>query len=93
MTPPDDIAAIAKGLNSYFGLRIVESPLLTIGPFEDWSDVRSPSRAARRRKKHRQRIRFYSKPDPKFYRIGDTITAHPASVAALRAYLEQHPHD
>lgn len=37
------------------GFLIIESPSMT-DAVEDWSRVRSPSRAARRRKKHRQNI-------------------------------------
>jgi len=65
-------------------LRFIESEHLTV-MVEDWSEVRSPSRAARRRKQgHPQRIKFRVVPDPKFYQVGDMITAHPATMRKLR---------
>ena len=72
------------------GVPIIESPVLVIGPFEDWSDVRSPGRAARRRRQgHRQRIRLYYKPDPNAYRLPNgTIAVHPETAALLRAATE-----
>jgi len=74
-------------LGDFGGLRIVESAALTIGPFEDWSAVRSPGRARRRRAKHPQRIRYYFKPDPQVYVMGDTVVMHPVTAAAVRKAL------
>lgn len=70
-------------------LRFVENDHLTIGPFEDWSQVRSPGRAARRRKQgHPQRIRFYYKPDPKLLKLPDgTVVGHPVTLQVLRQAL------
>ncbi len=72
---------------SYVGLQIIEAPAMVIGPFEDWSAVRSPGRARRRRRQgHPQRIRQYYKPDPKVLhdKVHGVIYAHPATVDALR---------
>lgn len=71
---------------SFGGLRLIESDLMVVGPFEDWSQVRSPGRARRRRGKHPQRIRFYYKPDPNVMhdRVHNTIIGHPATLAHLR---------
>lgn len=67
------------------GLRIVENDML-VKTSEDWSDVRSPGRARRRRAKHRQNIRIVGVPaDP--IQIGDTIFMHPATMASLRAEM------
>lgn len=86
MTDPQTIAS------KLTGFRIIESDLLVIGPFEDWSQVRSHGRAARRRKQgHRQRIRLYYKPDPNARQMGDTLIMHPATAAALRTHLEKEP--
>lgn len=73
------------------GLRIIENDLLTIGPFEDWSQVRSPGRARRRRKLgHPQRITYFHKPDPELKVMGDTIIGHPVTIAALlRSFGDQ----
>lgn len=70
-------------------MRVFENALLTIGPFEDWSGVRSPSRARRRRVQgHRQNIRYYHLPDPKLLKTPDGIFGHPATIAALREALK-----
>lgn len=72
------------------GIRILENKLMVIGPFEDWSDVRSHGRAARRRRQgHRQRIRVYYLPDPKFIQFGNTIVGHPDTVAGLMKRLAE----
>lgn len=73
------------------GLRIIESAQMVDGPFEDWSDVRAPSRAARRRKMgHKQRIRFFYKPKAALLKLPDgTIVGHPETVSQLRAYLKE----
>ncbi len=71
--------------------RIIENPLLTIPGPEDWSRVRSPSRARRRRRRgHRQNIVSTKLPDPKFYMLDDhTMTCHPVMAAKFRAALEE----
>lgn len=57
---------------------IIQNPNLVEGPFEDWSDVRSPGRAARRRKMgHPQRIRIYYTPSRKIVVLGNKIICHP----------------
>ncbi len=78
-------------LGMFGGLRLIETPLMTVGPFEDWSDVRSPGRARRRRAKHRQRIRFYHKPDPNVLhdKVNGVIYGHPATLQHLRARAHQ----
>lgn len=55
---------------------------------EDWSRVRSPGRARRRLKKHRQRIGRTFTPDPKWYVLEDrTLITHPANLGRLEAAL------
>lgn len=66
------------------GVRIIESDLLVDGPFEDWSQVRSHGRAARRRRKHPQRIRIYYTPSKTAYRTPDGIIMHPAMARELK---------
>jgi hypothetical protein len=73
------------------GVRITTSPHLTVGPFEDWSQVRSPSRAERRRRQgHAQRIRYYYKPSPDLLRLPDgSYVGHPETVARLRQMIAE----
>ncbi|GAB6842318.1 hypothetical protein HNR00_003527 [Methylorubrum rhodinum] len=66
------------------GLRIVEDPHMT-NTVEDWSQVRSPSRAARRRRQgHRQRIRWVERPKPDIYHVGDMLVMHPETARIFR---------
>lgn len=67
----------------FIGARVQESIHAT-EPAEDWSRVRSPSRAIRRMKQgHRQNVRYYRKPSA--YQIGGVIYAHPEIIRTLRA--------
>lgn len=69
------------------GLDIFENELLTI-TVEDWSNVRSPSRAKRRRKRgFPQRVKTEVRPDPKAYRIGSRIYMHPAMLRIMREHF------
>ena len=74
-----------------FGIRLIETELMTVGPFEDWSQVRSRGRARRRRAKHRQRIRIYYKPDPNVMhdRLHNVIYGHPVTLRQLRSALQR----
>ncbi len=64
-------------------LRLIEDVTL-VETFEDWSRVRSPGRARRRRGKHPQNIKITSKPSSKSYLIGDKLICHPATADAVR---------
>lgn len=76
-------------VSGLWGLKIISSPEMVDGPFEDWSRVRSPGRARRRRHKHRQNIRLYYTPKPEFIRLPNgTLVGHPAMVAKLRKAAE-----
>lgn len=70
------------------GLLVIESPSMA-DAIEDWSRVRSPSRAARRRKKHRQNIaiRYVAKRD--VIRSGDTLIMHPDIAAEIRRKVSE----
>jgi hypothetical protein len=72
------------------GVRIIESDLM-LDYVEDWSRVRSPSRAARRRRYgHRQNIKIIASPKP-FAISGDggrTLIMHPAIAHQLRKELQ-----
>ena len=72
----------------YHGIRIVESLEMVDGPFEDWSNVRSPARARRRRHKHPQRIRVWYTPKKHMLKTPDgTIICHPVVAQELRRQL------
>ena len=72
------------------GLRVVEDVFMT-DTVEDWSQVRSPSRARRRRRQgHPQRIRYVQVPKADVYLIGKpahTMVAHPEAIRALMAKI------
>ncbi|HLY89068.1 MAG TPA: hypothetical protein VKQ27_08795 [Acetobacteraceae bacterium] len=70
------------------GIRLVASDVMTV-LFEDWSGVRSPSRARRRRARgHRQNIRFRQIADPKMIQGPDgTLYGHPHTIARVEREL------
>lgn len=71
------------------GLRIITSEAM-VDPAEDWSGVRSPSRARRRlRRGYKQNIRHYWKPKSSAMRLPNgTVVMHPQTYAAVRDGLE-----
>jgi hypothetical protein len=70
------------------GYRVVEDAGL-VDTWEDWSHVRSPGRARRRRRYgYPQRIVFHSKPKDSVFIIGDKMMCHPVVAALLRAQVE-----
>jgi|EndMetStandDraft_7_1072992.scaffolds.fasta_scaffold1005518_1 hypothetical protein len=75
-------------LGSIFGgVRIVEDQNLVIEDGEDWSGVRSPGRAKRRRARgFRQNITTKYKPRPEALSMDDghTLIMHPAMADQLR---------
>ncbi len=79
----DSITRRSVGPSASF--RIVEDGNMT-DTVEDWSEVRSRSRAARRRRQgHRQRIRYAVKPKREIYRVGDMLVMHPEVAREFRA--------
>lgn len=67
----------------------VESDLMTVLA-EDWSRVRSPSRAIRRRKRgFRQNIRYYQAPDPDLKVMGTKIIGHPVTLSEFRDRIKE----
>jgi hypothetical protein len=69
---------------SYAGFDVYESIQMT-DEMEDWSKVRSPARARRRRKHgHRQNILIYHVPSAKIYQIGNALHMHPETAEKLR---------
>lgn len=83
---------VSIGVFSRFnGLRLIETATM-VENYEDWSAVRSPGRARRRRAKgHRQNIVIRLRPQSGVIQHGDTLYAHPATVMALaKAIADQH---
>ncbi len=78
-----------EAVNSFSGFRIFEQPHMVVYAGEDWSKVRSPGRARRRRKKHRQNIVALYNPSPEFLvdERANIIHCHPAMAAKLRAAI------
>lgn len=75
-------------LLTYGGLRIMTDPHMT-ETVEDWSRVRSPSRAARRRRQgHPQQISYREQPKREAYQLGGVLVMHPEVYAQLAATLE-----
>lgn len=72
------------------GLAIRTSYHLT-EPYEDWSKVRSPSRARRRMKHgHRQRVNYMQRPARKAFQINGEIWMHPEMEKHMRAAIARH---
>lgn len=70
------------------GLRLVEDRSL-VNIVEDWSSVRSPSRARRRLKLgHPQRIKIMVVPRMEIYRAMGCIIGHPEALRELMRQLE-----
>lgn len=68
--------------------RFVESRALVVDAGEDWSKVRSPGRARRRRLQgHRQNISRRYEPSPDGFQVEGTVFAHPATLARWRREL------
>jgi len=75
------------GMLQPFGLQIIEDRHM-VDIVEDWSDVRSPSRAARRRKRgFPQRIRIMEVPKKEAYRMGNKVVMHPVRAMELRRQI------
>lgn len=83
----DKLSALSPGLLPSFpsALRIVEDDRLLDYVGEDWSKVRSPGRAKRRRKRgFKQNIKAMYAPKKEAYRVGNTLYMHPAMAAEAR---------
>lgn len=70
------------------GVRIVET-IHMVDTVEDWSDVRSPSRAARRRRQgHKQRIKFMTVPKPYGIESNGVLFVHPDTARQIRETIK-----
>ena len=82
---------INLGLGEPFGVRVIESLVMTES-VEDWSRVRSPSRAMRRlRRGHRQNVRIVqeARRDAIMADGGRTMVIHPVLAAQIRNQLSE----
>lgn len=72
---------------------VADSELVDTTTHEDWSKVRSPGRAQRRRAKHKQQIKTVTTRTPKDEAFIDRTTGvayvHPTKLAALKEKLRQ----
>lgn len=73
------------------GIRVIESVHM-VEPWEDWSRVRSPSRARRRQRQgHRQNIAYRTRPSTGLIQTADTLYGHPETIAkVVRAIADKH---
>jgi hypothetical protein len=81
-----------QGLGRMGGMRIVEDATMVVPTGEeDWSRVRSPARARRRRAKHRQNIRpVYRPSDEILYLTAEGVMVmHPATADLLRKEIDK----
>lgn len=84
MTPDAGLVAALRARVIRRGLQMISSPYM-LETYEDWSDVRSPGRAKRRRAKHRQRIQIRHKPSAKVYFTPDgKMIAHPMVIDQIK---------
>ncbi|GAN49653.1 hypothetical protein ACXR8U_14025 [Methylobacterium radiotolerans] len=74
------------------GIRIVASEAMPTNTVEDWTEVRSPSRAARRRRQgHRQRIIYRQEPRREilYAEAQNLMFMHPVVLREFQAALKR----
>jgi hypothetical protein len=75
------------------GLQIIEDPYM-FDVVEDWSGVRSRSRAERRRRQgHKQRVKLREVPKPYGFRYQNKLVMHPEMARAVRAEIDRRNRD
>lgn len=88
---PQSVArAFSRQMLMFGGVNLLTDAAL-VERSEDWSGVRSPGRARRRRARgHAQRVNVNVKPSPKVLKMpnGDMVM-HPATLAALKSALAE----
>jgi hypothetical protein len=72
-------------LQTYVGMRVTVDDVLMSKIIEDWSKVRSPGRARRRRWKHKQNIASRVVPKEDVYKFGNQLIMHSAVLKKLEA--------
>lgn len=78
--------------DTYAGLQIIESDAM-VDTHEDWSRVRSPARARRRRHKHPQRIVITTTPRKDAFIVGRQAIMHPLVARAIREKIDSFAKD
>lgn len=75
---------------TYMGLKIITDDKTMINTHEDWSNVRSPGRARRRRKRgFKQNIVVTHSVKQEIYRVNDTLIMHPTIYYQFIQKLEE----
>ena len=75
---------------TYFGMDIIVDDEVMSKWVEDWSKVRSPGRALRRRKRgFRQNIQMRKVPKPEFIQIGNKLIVHSEMLRELEKKLSE----
>ena len=74
-------------LQIYKGLAIFVDDVVMSKTIEDWSNVRSPGRAARRRWKHKQNIVLHVVPKEEVLQFGDRLIMHSVMLRKLEAEI------
>ena len=74
-------------LLTYGGMQIIIDDVLMSKTIEDWSNVRSPGRARRRRWKHRQNIVSRIVPKEDIFRFGGKLIMHSVMLEKLEAEI------
>lgn len=76
-------------LHSFNGTQIITDRNM-VDPVEDWSGVRSKSRAARRRRQgYRQRIVIRYVPKKEIFQMGNKLVMHPDMVKELEHQISR----
>lgn len=79
------------GFSNLAGMPIIET-LAMVDRVEDWSGVRSPGRARRRRLLgYPQKIKVFDKPKTEAVQMGGRLYMHPMFAAELRRQLAATP--
>ena len=79
-------------MTTYMGFNIIIDDELMSKTIEDWSDVRSPSRAKRRMKRgFKQKVTFKRVPKEDIYKFGDKLLMHSDVKAKLLRKIDEQP--
>lgn len=74
-------------MTSYLGMPIIVDDKTMSKIIEDWSRVRSPGRARRRRRRHRQNIAYRVVPKEEIFSFGGKLVMHSVMLKKLEAEI------